>query len=70
MSFTGLLFQAQYTLIHTALLDYIACGDTSIAAPTKSVQDKVNELSAVASSAKKTGFELQFEACKILIRYY
>jgi len=42
-------------------MEYIACGDTSIAAPTESVQDKVKELSSVDPSTKKTGFEMQFE---------
>ena len=53
--------QDQYTLIFTALLEYIACGDTSIAAPTKSVQDKVKELSSLDPNTNKTGFETQFE---------
>ena len=41
-------------------MEYIACGDTSIAAPTESVQDKVKELSCVDPSTKN-GFEMQFE---------
>ena len=56
-----MFLQDQYTLIYTALLEYIACGDTSIAAPTKSVKDKVKELSSVDPSTNKTGFEMQFE---------
>ena len=54
-------FQDQYTLIYTALLEHIACGDTSIAAPTKSVQDKVTKVSSVDPYTKKTVFEMQFE---------
>lgn len=59
--FIYLLMQPQYTFIHSALLEHIACGDTSIAAPFNNVQDKIDELSAVNPKAGKTGFQLQFE---------
>lgn len=61
------ILQAQYELIHTALLEYITCGDTSITAPTENVQDTVNKLSTLDPSTKKTGFELQFEVHKCIV---
>ena len=51
-------------------MEYITCGDTSIAAPVDNVWNKIKELSEVypstdtpteTSSTDKTGFEIQFE---------
>ena len=47
-----------------ALLEHIACGDTSIAAPINNVEEKIGELSKFDPETNKTGFQLQFEVCK------
>ena len=44
-----------------ALLEHIACGDTSIAAPVNNVEEKIGELSKCNPETNKTGFQLQFE---------
>ena len=58
-----IIFQSQYTFIHNALLEHIACGDTSIAAPISNVEEKIDELSKSNTETNKTGFQLQFEVC-------
>jgi len=50
--------------IHTALLEYINCGDTSIIGPINNVQNKIDELSMINPKRSKTGFQLQFEVCR------
>ena len=44
-----------------ALLEHITCGDTSIAAPIKNIEEKISELSKFDPEINKTGFQLQFE---------
>ena len=56
--------------IHMALLEYINCGDTSIAAPINNVQNKIDELSMVNHKKGKTGFQLQFEVYRNLLHYH
>ena len=52
--------QPQYEFVYNALLEFITCGDTSIAGAETLVQ-KVIELSAIVHSVNKTGFQIQFE---------
>ena len=53
-------FQPQYKFVYTALLEFITCGDTSIAG-AETLKQKVTELSGIDHSVNKTGFQLQFE---------
>ena len=53
-------FQPQYEFAYTALLEFIICGDTSIAG-AETLKQKVTELSGIDHSVNKTGFQLQFE---------
>ena len=71
-----IFFQPQYEFVYTALLEFITCGDTSIAG-TETLKQKVTELSGIDYLENKTGFQLQFEVTcitnficllKILIR--
>ena len=64
-----IIFQSQYTFIHNALLEHIACGDTSIAAPISNVEEKIDELSKCNPETNKTGFQLQFEVCSYRVYY-
>jgi len=54
-----ILFQPQYEFVYTSLLEFITCGDTSIAGVE--ISKKITELSAIDHSVNKTGFQLQFE---------
>lgn len=53
-----------------ALLEHIACGDTSIAAPVNNVEEKISELSKSDPETNKNGFQLQFEVVPSDDNYY
>lgn len=53
--------------LHDAILEAIMCGDTSIAAPVKDAKEKVSELAKINPKTNKTGFETQFEVCRVSI---
>ena len=60
-------FQPQYEFVYTALLEFIICGDTSIAG-TETLKQKVTKLSGIDHSVNKTGFQLQFEVTYVTNR--
>ena len=62
-------FQPQYEFAYTALLEFIICGDTSIAG-AETLKQKVTELSGIDHSVNKTGFHLQFEVIVYAQLYY
>ena len=64
-----IFIQPQYEFVYTALLEFITCGDTSIAG-TETLQRRVTELSGIDHSVNKTGFQLQFEVIYITLQSY
>lgn len=64
-----IFIQPQYEFVYTALLEFIICGDTSIAG-TETLQQRVTELSGIDHSVNKTGFQLQFEVTYVTLQSY
>ena len=56
--------QPQYEFVYTALLEFIICGDTSIAG-AEALKQKVTKLSAIDNLVNKAGFQLQFEVISL-----
>lgn len=59
------MLQEQYTFVHDAVLESLTCGTTEI--QSRDFIDAVDSLYEMTPKTGKSGFQSQFDVCKLII---